>query len=69
MTPTRDRDQAPAALRAGLSADDAARRRGLSPNTVHTHVRRVKAKTGCARFSVLIRKLEDIRAGALVGKA
>lgn len=57
------------ALRSGQSADDYARRRGLSPNTVYTHVQRLKAKTGCARLPALIRKLEDVRAGALAGKA
>jgi DNA-binding CsgD family transcriptional regulator len=69
VTPTPDRDQASAALRAGLSADDPARRRGLSPNTVYTHIQRLKAKTGCARLAALIRRLEDARAGALAGKA
>ncbi len=57
------------ALRSGQSADDYARRRGLSPNTVYTHVQRLKAKTGCARLPALIRKLEDVRAGALACKA
>ena len=57
------------ALRSGQSADDYARCRGLSPNTVYTHVQRIKAKTGCARLPALIRKLEDVRAGALAGKA
>ena len=57
------------ALRAGQSADDYARRRGVSPNTVYTHVQRIKAKTGCARLPALIRRLEDIRAGALAGHA
>ncbi|MGD0763508.1 MAG: hypothetical protein ABR929_10040 [Roseiarcus sp.] len=56
------------ALRSGLSADDYARSRGLSPNTVYTHVQRIKAKTGCARLATLIRTLEDVRAGALAGK-
>ena len=55
------------ALRSGLSADDYARRRNLSPNTVYTHVQRLKAKTGCARLPALIRRLEDIRAGARAG--
>jgi DNA-binding CsgD family transcriptional regulator len=57
------------ALRSGQSADDYARCRGLSPNTVYTHVQRLKAKTGCARLPALIRRLEDIRAGARAGKA
>jgi len=57
------------ALRAGQSADDYARRRNLSPNTVYTHVQRIKAKTGCARLPALIRRLEDVRAGARAGKA
>jgi DNA-binding CsgD family transcriptional regulator len=57
------------ALRSGQSADDYARRRGLSPNTVYTHVQRIKAKTGCARLPALIRRLEDVRVGARAAKA
>jgi DNA-binding CsgD family transcriptional regulator len=57
------------ALRSGLSADDYARSRNVSPNTVYTHVQRIKTKTGCARLPALIRRLEDIRAGARVGRA
>ena len=57
------------ALRSGQSGDEYARRRKLSANTVYTHVQRLKAKTGCARLPALIRRLEDVRAGALAGKA
>jgi len=53
------------ALRSGLSADEYARKRNLSPNTVYTHIQRIKAKTGCARLVALIRKLNDIRANAV----
>jgi DNA-binding CsgD family transcriptional regulator len=48
-------------LRCGLSADDYARSRKISPNTVYTHIRRIKAKTGCTRMAELIRKLDDIQ--------
>ena len=42
------------------------RRRGVSPNTVYTHLQRIKAKTGCARLVALIRKLNDLEAKAVV---
>jgi len=48
-----------AALCAGASADDYARARGLSRNTVYTHLQRLKYKTGCTRLAALIRKLND----------
>ena len=35
--------------------------RKISPNTVYTHIRRIKAKTGCTRMPELIRKLDDIQ--------
>ena len=49
------------ALCAGVSPDDHARRRGLSRNTIYTHLRRIKEKTGCSRLVELIRKLNDTR--------
>ena len=50
-----------AALCAGVSPDDYARERRLSRNTVYTHLRRIKEKTGCTRLPELIRKLNDAR--------
>jgi DNA-binding CsgD family transcriptional regulator len=49
------------ALRSGLSADAYARQRNVSANTVYTHVRRIKEKTGCTRMPELIRRLNDLR--------
>lgn len=48
-------------LRMGLSPDTFARDRKISPNTVYTHIRRIKAKVGCTRMAELIRKLDDIQ--------
>ena len=48
-------------LRMGLSPDTFARDRKISPNTVYTHIRRIKAKVGCTRMTELIRKLDDIQ--------
>jgi DNA-binding CsgD family transcriptional regulator/PAS domain-containing protein len=48
-------------LRSGLSADAYARRRKVSPNTVYTHIRRIREKTGCTRMAELIRKLNDVQ--------
>ena len=48
-------------LRAGLSADAYARQRNVSPNTVYTHIRRIREKTGCTRMAELIRKLNDVQ--------
>lgn len=48
-------------LRAGLSADAYARQRKVSPNTVYTHIRRIREKTGCTRMAELIRKLNDVQ--------
>lgn len=48
-------------LRAGLSADAYARRRNVSRNTVYTHIRRIREKTGCTRMAELIRKLNDVQ--------
>ena len=54
-----------AALCAGVSPDDYARERRLSRNTVYTHLRRIKEKTGCTRLPELIRKLNDARTSAV----
>ena len=48
-------------LRSGLSPDTYARERNISPNTVYTHIRRIKGKVGCTRMAELIRKLDDIQ--------
>ncbi len=48
-------------LRSGLSADTYARERQVSPNTVYTHIRRIKGKVGCTRMTELIRKLNDMQ--------
>jgi DNA-binding CsgD family transcriptional regulator len=49
------------ALQAGMSVGEHARERGITLNTVYTHLRRIKEKTGCARLPQLIQKLNDIR--------
>lgn len=45
------------ALRSGISLPDYARARRLSLNTVYTHLRRIKAKTGCRTMQELIARL------------
>jgi len=52
-------------LRSGLSADAYARQRKVSPNTVYTHIRRIREKTGCTRMAELIRKLNDVQMPAV----
>jgi DNA-binding CsgD family transcriptional regulator/PAS domain-containing protein len=54
-----------AALCAGVSPDNYARGRQLSRNTVYTHLRRIKEKTGCTRLPELIHKLNDTRLSAV----
>ena len=54
-----------AALCAGVSPDDYARERRLSRNTIYTHLRRIKEKTGCTRLPELIHKLNDARVNAV----
>jgi len=49
------------ALRAGIPLGQYARERAVSLNTVYTHLRRIKQKTGCSRMSELIRKLNDLQ--------
>ncbi|HLH94085.1 MAG TPA: hypothetical protein VKW08_03115 [Xanthobacteraceae bacterium] len=55
------------ALRSGSSPDDYARQRKVSANTIYTHLRRIKEKTGCNRMAELIRRLNDIQV-AVVAK-
>jgi DNA-binding CsgD family transcriptional regulator/PAS domain-containing protein len=49
------------ALQAGCSPPDYARRHRLSLNTVYTHLRRLREKTGCPRQAELVRLLDDLR--------
>jgi DNA-binding CsgD family transcriptional regulator len=48
-------------LQSGMTLSDYARRRALSINTVYTHLRRVREKTGCSRMPELIHKLNELR--------
>jgi PAS domain-containing protein len=48
------------ALQAGISLADYALSRAVSLNTIYTHLRRVREKTGCTRMAELIRKLNDL---------
>jgi DNA-binding CsgD family transcriptional regulator/PAS domain-containing protein len=49
------------ALQSGATIADYARERAISLNTVHTHLRRLREKTGCTRMAELIRKLSELR--------
>jgi DNA-binding CsgD family transcriptional regulator len=49
------------ALQQGIPLADYARQSALSLNTVYTHLRRIKEKTGCHRMPALIRKLNDLQ--------
>jgi DNA-binding CsgD family transcriptional regulator/PAS domain-containing protein len=49
-----------AGLQAGLSLGDYARQHALSLNTIYTHLRRIKDKTGCRKVPELIRKLNEL---------
>jgi DNA-binding CsgD family transcriptional regulator len=49
------------ALQSGESVGEYATAKGLSRNTVYTHLRRLKDKTGVKRQLDLIRKLHDVR--------
>jgi DNA-binding CsgD family transcriptional regulator len=49
------------ALQGGVSLGDYARIRAVSLNTIYTHLRRIKEKTGCKRMAELIRKLNDLQ--------
>lgn len=56
------------ALRRGQSPDAYARQCKVSPNTVYTHIRRLKEKTGCARMAELIRALNDVQLAAVANR-
>lgn len=49
------------ALQSGMSLADYAKADAVSLNTVYTHLRRIKEKTGCHRMAELIRKLNDLQ--------
>ena len=49
------------ALTAGVPLADYARAHAISLNTVYTHLKRVKAKTGSHRMAELIRRLNDLQ--------
>lgn len=49
------------ALQAGMPLGDYAEARALSRNTVYTHLRHIKEKTGSSRLPELIRKLNDLQ--------
>jgi DNA-binding CsgD family transcriptional regulator/PAS domain-containing protein len=49
------------ALRQGVSLGEYARTQGISQNTVYTHARRIKEKTGCHRLPELIGKLNEVK--------
>jgi DNA-binding CsgD family transcriptional regulator len=49
------------AVRSGMSPGDYAREHAVSVNTVYTHLRRIKEKTGCHRMAELIRRLNDLQ--------
>jgi DNA-binding CsgD family transcriptional regulator len=55
------------ALQSGIALGDYARARALSLNTVYTHLRRIREKTGCHRIPELIRKLNDLQVPLRVG--
>ena len=49
------------ALCAGVSPSQYAAGRGLSLNTVYTHLSHIKQKTNCRRMAELIRHLNDLQ--------
>jgi DNA-binding CsgD family transcriptional regulator len=49
------------ALRRGTSPDEYGRSQQVSQNTVYTHLRRIKEKTGCRRLPELIGRLNEVR--------
>jgi len=49
------------ALQASVPLGEYANSRELSLNTVYTHLRRIKEKTGCRRMAELIRKFNDLQ--------
>jgi DNA-binding CsgD family transcriptional regulator/PAS domain-containing protein len=55
------------ALQAGVPLDAYAREHAVSLNTVYTHLRRIKEKTGCHRMAALIRRLNDLQVPLRLG--
>ncbi len=55
------------ALQAGMSPTAYARARSISPNTVYTHLRRIKEKTGSTHLPALIHRLSSVRPAAQDG--
>jgi len=49
------------ALQSGTAPVDYARHNALSLNTVYTHLRRLREKTGCSGLTELIQKLDELR--------
>jgi DNA-binding CsgD family transcriptional regulator len=49
------------ALQTGVPLGDYAQARAVSLNTVYTHLRGIKEKTGCHSMGELIRKLNDLQ--------
>ena len=49
------------AIQAGIPLEQYARERAVSLNTVYTHLRRLKEKTGGKRMSDLIRKFNELK--------
>ena len=49
------------ALQSGTALEAYARTHNVSLNTVYTHLRRVREKTGCHSVADLVRKLEELR--------
>lgn len=49
------------ALQSGTLLEDYARENAVTLNTVYTHLRRIKEKTGCSRIAKLYRKLKELQ--------
>jgi DNA-binding CsgD family transcriptional regulator len=49
------------ALQSGIPLEQYARTNKVSLNTVYTHLRRVREKTGCHSVADLVRKLDEFR--------
>jgi DNA-binding CsgD family transcriptional regulator/PAS domain-containing protein len=49
------------ALRRGIPLGDYGRSQRVTQNTIYTHLRRIKEKTGCRRLPELIGRLNDVR--------
>jgi DNA-binding CsgD family transcriptional regulator len=49
------------ALQRGVVLGAYARQQAVSLNTIYTHLRRIKEKTGCRRMAELIRRLNDLQ--------